>query len=447
MSRQNIRKYSWGYTLVRLISGFYHRLYYRKLVLKFKEKIPAGKPVIFALNHQNALMDALAIVYTIPRQVVFMARADIFRKKTTASLLYFFKILPAYRIRDGFHSVDQNKGVFKEVISAIEYNRPVAILPEGNHHGEKRLRPLKKGAARLALLAEEANEFKLGVSIVPVGVDYSNYFNPGSDLLIVFGDPMYANDYREQYLQNPTLAINSLTNDLAVAMKKVMIDIGSEEHYNTLKTAVDLYSIDELKRQKLPCTPWNSFRVKKEISDKLVEKIMGKEPEIRSLKESVDSYLEKLEKHGLRDRQVASSGAGPVSLFFNTLISLFLLPIHLYGMILNYLPYRLPVYLSRNIKDVHFISSVRFVYGMLFFFGWYLVLIALSFIIFSPVLLSLAIIVSLPAAGMFSFYYYRNLLKMRGDFRWMRLRWKNKKEFDEMLQMRENVTRQIEKII
>ncbi len=139
-----------------------------------------------------------------------MARADIFRKKSTARILYFLKILPVFRIRDGFHSVDQNKEIFKEVISVLEHNRPFCILPEGNHFGEKRLRPLQKGAARMALLAEEANDFKLGLSIVPVGLDYSNYFNAGSDLLVTFGDPIPVERYHELYIQNPLLAISHI---------------------------------------------------------------------------------------------------------------------------------------------------------------------------------------------------------------------------------------------
>jgi 1-acyl-sn-glycerol-3-phosphate acyltransferase len=358
MSRQNIKKYSWGYALVRFVTSFYHRLYYRKLILKYKEKIPVNKPVIYALNHQNALMDALAVVYTLPRQAIFMARADIFKKKMVASILYFLKILPAYRIRDGFHSVDQNKEVFKEVIEAMAYNRPFAILPEGNHHGEKRLRCLKKGAARLAFLAEEENGFNLGVSIVPVGIDYSNYYKAGSDLLIVFGDPIQAVDYREQYLENPIQAINTLTNDLAAAMRKVMLDIQPEEHYQTFYEAVEMYGPVELKKQKLKSTLWNSLRIKKDISEKLEKNSPGDEKPIQDLKAGLDSYRKKLVEKGIRDSQVAHPSGNGASLIFKICLSILLFPVHLYGMALNYLPYGLPIYLARNIKDRHFISSV-----------------------------------------------------------------------------------------
>jgi hypothetical protein len=376
-----------------------------------------------------------------------MARADIFKKKMIAGLLYFLKILPAYRIRDGFHAVDQNKGVFKEVIDAIAYNRPVAILPEGNHLGEKRLRSLKKGAARLAFLAEEANDFNLGVSIVPVGIDYSNYYKAGSDLLIVFGDPIHAADYREQFLENSTLAINNLTNDLAVAMRKVMIDIEPEEHYQAFYDAIEIYGPVELKKQNLRPTLWNSFRIKKELSENLAQNTPGNEKGIGDLKAGLASYKVKLAKYGIRDRQVARHTSNSASLFLNICLSIILLPVHLYGMILNYLPYGLPIYLARNIKDRHFISSVRFVLGMLFFLAWYLLLIALAFIIFNKVLISLAFIALLPLTGIFSFYYYRNLLKMRADFRWIMLKYGNRKAHDELKARRKEIISEIEALI
>jgi 1-acyl-sn-glycerol-3-phosphate acyltransferase len=447
MSRKNIRKFSWSYELVRKLTVLYHRAYYRKLKVMHREKIPAGKPVIFIFNHQNALMDALSVVYTFRSQCVFMARADIFRKKMAAALLFFLKILPAYRIRDGFHSVDQNKKVFKEVISVLENNNPVALFPEGSHLGEKRLRPFKKGAARLALLAEEANGFNLGLSIVPVGIDYSNYYHAGSDLLVTVGDPVSAAAYRDQYLQNPVQAINNLTNDLAAALNKVVINITTEEHYQVIRDAIAIIGPAELKKQHLKPSLHNSFKIKKELSEKITHNINQKEKQLSALKEGIDNYRNELKNHKIRDLQISNPISNPVSSFIKSIIFLLLLPIHLYGMILNYLPYGLPIYLARNIKDPHFISSVRFVYGMLFFFFWYLLLIILSFIIFNPVLLSLAFIISLPLTGIFSFYYYRNLLRMRADFRWMSIKYRKRADYESVINKREQIISTIEELI
>ena len=57
-------------------------------------------------------MDALAVLFTHNGQPVFLARADIFKKKMIAAILYFLKILPVYRIRDGFSSLKANDEIF-----------------------------------------------------------------------------------------------------------------------------------------------------------------------------------------------------------------------------------------------------------------------------------------------------------------------------------------------
>jgi 1-acyl-sn-glycerol-3-phosphate acyltransferase len=409
-----------------------------------RQKIPAKSPVIFAINHQNALMDALAILFATRGQKVFMARADIFRKKTIAGILYFLKILPAYRIRDGFHSVDQNNGVFKEVISVLEHKKPFCILPEGNHYGEKRLRPLQKGAGRLALLAEEVNDFKLGLFIVPVGLDYSNYFNAGSELLVNFGDPIRIADYQVQYAQNPVQAISQLRNDLAAAMKKVMIDIEPAERYKTIHAAIELYGPVALKKQKLSNSLLNKFTVKKQLTETLISHIPGNEEAFRNLKAEIEGYENKIKKYGIKDRTIAHNTLNPMSFLLNSIVTLLLLPLHVYGMILNYLPYGLPVYLARKIKDRHFLSSIRFTAGLLMFIVWYLALIIVSLFLFHNLVLNLAFIISIPLAGIFAFYYYIHLMQITGKFRWLKLKMRDRKSFNGIIKQREEILLKIE---
>ena len=447
MSRQTIGKYSWGYALTHLISGLFHRLYYRRLLVKFPEKIPENSPVIFALNHQNALMDALSIVYTMEGQVVFLARADIFKKKFTAALLYFLKILPAYRIRDGFHSVDQNKEVFKEVFRVIENKRPVALFPEGSHLGQRRLRPLKKGVARMALQAYEFLGATKEVYVVPIGLYYSNYYHAGSDLLVVCGDPIPASDYHEQYLMNQPVALGLLTDELARGLNNVVINIDTEEHYQTIHDAIEIYCPDELKQKHLKPTLWNIFSIKKELAGKICADINAKEDQITDLHSDLERYNRQLNDLNIRDGQVSRQVCNPAVFMLKCCLSLLLLPFHLFGMILNYLPYRLPVYLSRNVKDPHFISSVRFVYGLLFFFFWYLLLLVISLILFNHLYISAAFYLSVPVAGLFAFYHYKYLQKLRADFRWAWIKFRKRKLFVEMTDLRKSIIRKIEALI
>jgi 1-acyl-sn-glycerol-3-phosphate acyltransferase len=435
------------YLLVQILGTILFHLYYKRFQVIGRRKVPRGVPIIYAINHQNALMDALAIVFGTMRQVVFLARADIFKKKFVASLLYFLKILPIYRIRDGLRAVDQNQEVFDETIRILQYGRPMGILPEGNHQGMKRLRPLTKGAARLAMLAEESSGFKMGLKIVPVGLDYSNYFNAGSNLLVVFGEPINAADYEELYRQNPPQALVKLTEDLRPAMLKVMIHVESTEYYDAIMLATEIGLEKELKSLRQRPTLYNKFLARKGMMEKLDEQVKLGNTLMDELRDKTADYSSSLERYRLRDRVVAGKGPLIAGFVLKALAMLLLLPIHLYGMILNYLPYALPIRLAANIKDRHFLGSVRFTAGFLFFIIWYLlILIALCFIP-AGFILKLLFFLSIPLTGILSFHYYRHLLKMAGKLRWIKLKSRNRLEFDRISGLRKSISGLLDELL
>ena len=57
-------------------------------------------------------MDPLAVMFSINKQIVFLARADIFKNKIAAKFLHFLKILPVFRIRDGKENLNNNDLTF-----------------------------------------------------------------------------------------------------------------------------------------------------------------------------------------------------------------------------------------------------------------------------------------------------------------------------------------------
>jgi 1-acyl-sn-glycerol-3-phosphate acyltransferase len=231
---------NWLYKFIFSHGNITHRLYYRRITVVGLEKIPTNTPVIFAPNHQNALMDALAVLYTTGKPVGFLARSDIFQKPIIAKLLNLLKILPIYRIRDGYDSLGRNQEVFENTIEVLKSNMPICILPEGNHDGHKRLRPLKKGIFRIAFQAEESASFNMDLQIIPVGIDYNDYFNAGSDLLVVYGNPIKVSDYAGQYRENEQKTVNTLMNVLAEGMRNVMINI-PENHYELISQIIEMY--------------------------------------------------------------------------------------------------------------------------------------------------------------------------------------------------------------
>jgi 1-acyl-sn-glycerol-3-phosphate acyltransferase len=206
MAKKTIDRFSLRYRLLKTYAMFAHWIFYRRIEVKFRERIPGDRPVLLAPNHQNALMDAMAPLLTTSHDPVFLARADIFKKKFVAGILRLFKILPVYRIRDGASELGKNEDVFQEAMDVLLRKKcPVAIMPEGNHGNKRRLRPLVKGIFRVAFQAQEQFGEQPGVVIVPVGIDYSNYSIFRGKLFVQFGEPIEVNKYYSSYLQNQAL--------------------------------------------------------------------------------------------------------------------------------------------------------------------------------------------------------------------------------------------------
>jgi len=285
------------------------------------------------------------------------------------------------------------------------------------------------------------------LQVVPVGLDYTNYYNAGSDLLVVFGDPVMAKAYSDLYQTNPALAINQFTDDMADALRKVMIDIQPAGHYNTIHEAIKMYSAAILKEKGLKPSLKNSFITQKELAEKFAHRAGSSEPEMLALESKLASYKDLLDKNRIRDRQVAAKNIGLPGFVLKALLLLILFPVHIVGMALNYIPYYLPVYLSRNIKDLHFLSSVRFGAGFFTFGIWYLIMLIISFFIFENKILIPAFMVSLPFAGIFSFYYYRQMKKFQAEMRWLKIRFRRPMEYKGLLKIRGEIIEMIRNLV
>ena len=172
------------------------RIMFRSLQICGKEKIPADAAVIYAPNHVNTVLDALAVLSMEDRPVVFAARADIFRKKTLAKILGFLKIVPISRIRDGVESLADNEKTFQIATDTLKAGLPFALFPEGRHNQEGGLLPLRKGIARIALKA--ADELEKPVCIVPVGLIYEDLRLFRTSLKINIGDALYINSVSQE---------------------------------------------------------------------------------------------------------------------------------------------------------------------------------------------------------------------------------------------------------
>jgi len=78
------------------------------------------------------------------------------------------------------------------VVDILYHGMPLSIHPEGTHRARRSLLPMKKGIFRIAEQARHCHPEK-PVVIVPVGLDYEDFFNCMTEVKISFGKPIPVN--------------------------------------------------------------------------------------------------------------------------------------------------------------------------------------------------------------------------------------------------------------
>jgi 1-acyl-sn-glycerol-3-phosphate acyltransferase len=418
LRKKSIDQWALDYWLLQQYAKFCTRFYYRKFVINDLKNIPSNQPVILAPNHQNALMDALAMTCGTNFQVVFLARADIFKGRFLTKVLTFMNIMPIYRIRDGYENVKRNDEVFEKTNQVMRnmYN-PLCLFPEGNHGDRRRLRGLVKGLFRIAFMAQEEFGEKQGIVIIPLGINYGHYQNFRSTLLVNYGKPIEVAEYYAAYTENPVIAINLLKERYAAEVSKLMINIQTEEYYQTYMSLRTIFNEDMRNRLEIKDNSLTGkFRADKAMIA-LLDKELASVPEnIKKIDTIVTEYQLGLQRKQLRDWVVKKEKYSLAGIALSALLKIVFFPFFVAGFVNNILPYWFAASKGAKIKDTQFQSSFKFVIGMLAFPVWYLVFAGM--LCFVPVngWIKLLYILSSPLTGLFAFHYYLTLKKLKSRF-------------------------------
>ncbi len=361
MGINKVDQKSFRYKLLWNTINIWHELYYKyKIEITNQDRVPEKGAIVFTPNHQNALMDALALLFSVKRTVVFLARADIFKKKFFAEILYFLRILPVYRPRDGQGEVKKNLQTFKKTCEVLQKNLGLVIFPEGTHTDKQSLLQLKKGFAKIAMQTEESNDFKLGIQLVPVGISYTNYTQCQSTLSINFGHPIDLADYYEDYKKQPAIALNQIRDKMSASLKENMIHIEDDENYDATDFLMTSFAKKDRSNKK-----GESRIIAGQVFLKKLESFKNKHiDDYNELIENSNEFLKLTHQFNKRQKALFTRFTS-VKLVLNSLLFLILLPIlipsallHLPTQFLSHLP-------ARYIKDKQFHSTFRFVLGFL----------------------------------------------------------------------------------
>lgn len=234
-------KYLVNFTL-RLLVKLALKGYFRKIIVDGKENIPQNVPIILVANHQNALIDPLLLATHTTLNPYFLTRASVFKKSFVAKMLNFIRMLPVYRVRDGFATIQQNQGTFDQTYEVLRKNGTVIIFAEGSHSLIRNLRPLSKGFTRMAFGLREKYPETHPV-ILPVALDFSAHKRSGSRVRLTFGKAIS--------VDMPPSKSGLLTKSVERALKGLVVEIPEETYEQDLarliQNKVDLTCRAEVK--------------------------------------------------------------------------------------------------------------------------------------------------------------------------------------------------------
>ncbi|MDD3787130.1 MAG: 1-acyl-sn-glycerol-3-phosphate acyltransferase [Petrimonas sp.] len=359
-------EYSKGYRVVQFFVNTAMRLHYRKIVFSGLSNISPEKPVIFAPNHRNAVIDPLLVVFkNIKRQVVFLARADVFRKKMIADLLIWFHIMPVYRMRDGRDNLENNNDTFETSSLLLKKRIPLALFPEGRHNPKQSLLPLQKAIPRIVLPTEAEENFTLKSEIIPTAIYYPDLFGFLSDVYVTYGEPIKVADYKNLYAENPVAAANRMRQEMESRMKQMVVNVWNDEFYNEYMLCIDLNAKKTAKEQfsgKKDGYLQAALHIVHKLDDLFAHNREVFDKKMAGYREAIQIMTE----HGLKSKDEIHKPSSPLALLVQLLLLVISFPVAAFGFVNGILPIVAYKRLLGAFKDNQFIPTVRLVSGLIF---------------------------------------------------------------------------------
>ncbi len=348
-----------------------------------------------------------------------MARGDAFKPGIANFLLSQLGVVPIFRMRDGGREgLLKNDESYRVVNKLLKKNAKIIIFAEGLCIQERRLRPLKKGVARMVFGAYEHLNTK-DLIVVPVGLNYSAPSKMRSKLFYNVGNPIRISDMAGAHKENPARTQKQFLELLDSRMRELVTHIKNKENDALVVELEGMVMKDWLKRKNLKNSLENEFEVTSHLTE-LINNLNELEPEKTAiLRQNSHDYHTLLRKNKLRDWIIDPLNRKKTSynnLIFRYIIIIFGLPIYVIGWLASYLPYKLSIMATKKVvkRNKEFYASMTLGFGtfifIFVFLGWFFLLYTFSPNIIYPLVSLVVLLLSSRFALLFHFF----MLKTNG---------------------------------
>jgi glycerol-3-phosphate O-acyltransferase/dihydroxyacetone phosphate acyltransferase len=319
-------------------------VFFRRIEAHGMEKIPDGHPLVFIANHPNMALDPFLVGLHHKDPIHFLAKSGLFHPAPVGWLLRYCGVVPVYRRSDDPAQTGKNQDMFRECYDILEHKGSICLFPEGGSFSVPHLSPFKTGAARIVLEAEEKNAYGLGVRIVPVGLHYVTRHEFRSDVLVQFGDPIDPTAYFAAYEKDKAEAVHRLTQSMQDTLMSLTENLQQNQDWNVVRKLKKIYTEGFLDSTARPANLKDTFDLDRGLIEAHAHFLAQQPERTGRVTEDIESYLFIIQMLGLSDYAFIGGKRRDVILRLLVempLLIVFGIPIVLYGIATNYLPYRL----------------------------------------------------------------------------------------------------------
>lgn len=437
------------YDLLKLICRVALRIFYQKIDISGIKYIPAKGPLLIVANHPNTFMDPIVIASLCKQEVFFIAKSTVFNSPFRKWLLQKMNLIPVYRREDGPVNPEANNSTFLKCFEFLETAGTLLIFPEGNSFNQRRLRPLKTGAARIALGAAARHDFKQEITILPVGLNYSEPTLFRSKILVNIAPPIFASSYAGIFREDQGKAYKLMTEHLRVALEAQIIHTHTDEDDELLEQIEAVY-----KSKLLPGLgtglpkPEEEFLLTRRMVASLAYFKKSNPEKVIQVKGKLKEYLQNLEQHKLTDKVLYNSSGKLHSGGWLVWAGLYLVigfPVYLYGLLTNYIPYIIPARVANALtEEAEFIAPILMTTGIFTFPLFYTLEVYLFWYFTKNVFLVFCFVLSLPVAGFYVLHYYRYLKKVWATLKLKALYSQKRQMFNNIWQQRQELIAELD---
>jgi 1-acyl-sn-glycerol-3-phosphate acyltransferase len=345
---------------------------------------------VFVSNHFNALIDPVLVMTDAACEISPIAKSTLWKVPGLAWLLDRAGAVPIVRKKDSpDKAAGANDETFAKIAKHLGHGGNILIFPEGTSHSEPQLAPLRTGAARMLLAAEQEGGVPPTFQAAALEFDERDTFR--SRCLVLWG-PVRAFADVEPGADDET-RVRAATALMDADLRELLVEGDTHEDRARIARVAEMLANDEGDDR---LSAWNDAGRKVEEATRTLR---GIDPAVVStVIGPLDAYYAELARLGVRDAQVVGgkSGAGK-----GTVKQLLKAPLAASGFALYALPYFIPRMVAKK-SDTDAVSTIKLGAALVVYPVWMAGLVGASFAFLPPPLslVAAAIAVTSPFAAL-----------------------------------------------